>query len=159
MKTWSWAGLRLLTLDPPVLCSAEIRRRGSKDLLKVSVLTQVGEEGADEGQPVPPQIYDVPYEGNGESDRSAVARAELDPRPPAEYELPWEWKKERIVRTLSGTQLLGHAGVDGTLYAKVVKVDLRMVPLKLQPCQYVIKNMTVLKPDKYVNYFLSLRPS
>ncbi|KAL7875031.1 hypothetical protein SRHO_G00060010 [Serrasalmus rhombeus] len=52
------------------LIITEIRRRGSKDLLKVL-----------EGIP--------------------LTRPESDPRPPAEYELPWEWKKEQIVRALS----------------------------------------------------------
>lgn len=64
---------------------------------------ETGEETVEEGQPVPLQIYDVPYEGNVDSDKMAVTRPELDPRPSAEYELPWEWKKEHIVRTLSGT--------------------------------------------------------
>ncbi|XP_062266582.1 SH2 domain-containing adapter protein E-like isoform X2 [Platichthys flesus] len=76
----------------------EIRRRGSKDLLKVCVLS----EGiAEEGQTAPLQIYDVPYEGGADSDKPVVTRPELDPRPSTEYELPWEWKKDHIVRTLS----------------------------------------------------------
>ncbi|XP_070777354.1 SH2 domain-containing adapter protein E-like [Enoplosus armatus] len=79
----------------------EIRRRGSKDLLKVCVLMEASEGPVEEGQSVPLQIYDVPYEGSGDGDMTAVTRPELDPRPPAEYELPWEWKKEHIVRTLS----------------------------------------------------------
>ncbi|XP_070840919.1 SH2 domain-containing adapter protein E-like [Chaetodon trifascialis] len=79
----------------------EIRRRGSKDLLKVCVLMEAGEGTVEEGQPAPLQIYDVPYEGSGDSDRTPVTRPELDPRPSTEYELPWEWKKEHIVRTLS----------------------------------------------------------
>ncbi|KAE8281944.1 SH2 domain-containing adapter protein E [Larimichthys crocea] len=77
----------------------EIRRRGSKDLLKV--LMETSEGAVEEGQPVPLQIYDVPYEGGGDSDKAAVTRPELDSRPSTEYELPWEWKKEHIVRTLS----------------------------------------------------------
>ncbi|XP_047460564.1 SH2 domain-containing adapter protein E-like [Mugil cephalus] len=77
----------------------EIRRRGSKDLLKVCVLMEGSEGAEEEGQPPPLQIYDIPYEGSG--DEAAVTRPELDPRPSAEYELPWEWKKEHIVRTLS----------------------------------------------------------
>ncbi|CAJ1083331.1 SH2 domain-containing adapter protein E-like [Xyrichtys novacula] len=79
----------------------EIRRRGSKDLLKVCVLTELGEGMTEEGQPAPLQIYDDPYEGGSDGDKTAVTRPELDSRPPAEYELPWEWKKEHIVRTLS----------------------------------------------------------
>ncbi|XP_058475783.1 SH2 domain-containing adapter protein E-like isoform X2 [Solea solea] len=80
----------------------EIRRRGSKDLLKVTVLTEGSEVTVEDGQPGPLQIYDVPYEGSGgDGDKAAVTRPDLDPRPPTEYELPWEWKKEHIVRTLS----------------------------------------------------------
>ncbi|KAM9737938.1 SH2 domain-containing adapter protein E-like [Menidia menidia] len=80
----------------------EIRRRGSKDLLKVCVLVEGSEGPADEGQPPPPlQIYDIPYVGNGDNEKTAVTRPELDARPATEYELPWEWRKEHIVRTLS----------------------------------------------------------
>lgn len=49
----------------------------------------------------PPQIYDVPYEEVLEG--IPLTRPESDSRPLAEYELPWEWKKEQIVRALSGT--------------------------------------------------------
>ncbi|XP_035476456.2 SH2 domain-containing adapter protein E-like isoform X1 [Scophthalmus maximus] len=79
----------------------EIRRRGSKDLLKVCVLVEGSAGMAEEGQSAPLQIYDVPYEGSGDGDRTVATRPELDPRPTTEYELPWEWKKEHIVRTLS----------------------------------------------------------
>lgn len=79
----------------------EIRRRGSKDLLRVSVLTE-GSEVTEEVPPSPLQIYDVPYEGSADADKTTITRPELDPRPSMEYELPWEWKKELIVRTLSG---------------------------------------------------------
>lgn len=48
----------------------------------------------------PPQIYDVPYEEVLEG--IPLTRPESDSRPPAEYELPWEWKKEQIARALSG---------------------------------------------------------
>ncbi|XP_029700969.1 SH2 domain-containing adapter protein E-like [Takifugu rubripes] len=71
----------------------EIRRRGSKDLLKVCVLAEVGEEAAAEGQPAPP------YQGSCE-DKTVVPRPELDPHRPAEYEPTWE-RKEAIGRTLS----------------------------------------------------------
>ncbi|XP_066539150.1 SH2 domain-containing adapter protein E isoform X2 [Hoplias malabaricus] len=77
------------------LIITEIRRRGSKDLLKVCVVLNGG-EGESSG---PPQIYDVPYEEVLEG--IPLTRPESDPRPPAEYELPWEWKKEQIVRALS----------------------------------------------------------
>ncbi|XP_035245467.1 SH2 domain-containing adapter protein E [Anguilla anguilla] len=84
----------------------EIRRRGSKDLLSVKcVLLEGGEGAAEEGRPSPPLIYDTPYEGGVEGEVggvwSPVTRPELDPRPPTDYELPWEWKKEQIVRVLS----------------------------------------------------------
>ncbi|CAN9503725.1 unnamed protein product [Ophioblennius macclurei] len=81
----------------------EIRRRGSKDLLKVCVLVEGSEGTPADGQPAPLQIYDTPYEGGGGDGEKTVAvtRPELDTRPSAEYELPWEWKKEQIVKTLS----------------------------------------------------------
>ncbi|XP_036395786.1 SH2 domain-containing adapter protein E [Megalops cyprinoides] len=83
----------------------EIRRRGSKDLLKMCALLEGGEGAVEEGRPSPPLIYDTPYEAGVEGEaggvRIPVTRPELDPRPPAEYELPWEWKKEQIVRALS----------------------------------------------------------
>ncbi|KAL4636137.1 SH2 domain-containing adapter protein E [Arapaima gigas] len=83
----------------------EIRRRGSKDLLKMCALLEGGEEMAEEGRPPPPQIYDTPYEGSVETEGGVVrippSRPDLDPRPPAEYEQPWEWKKEQIVKALS----------------------------------------------------------
>ncbi|TTD18122.1 SH2 domain-containing adapter protein E [Bagarius yarrelli] len=77
------------------LIITEIRRRGSKDLLKVCVVLNGG-EGEGSGST---QIYDVPYEEVLEG--IPLTRPESDPRPPAEYELPWEWKKEQIVRALS----------------------------------------------------------
>lgn len=79
-----------------VFVLTEIRRRGSKDLLKVCVVLKGG-EGEGSGST---QIYDVPYEEVLEG--IPLTRPESDPRPPAEYELPWEWKKEQIVRALSG---------------------------------------------------------
>ncbi|XP_051576539.1 SH2 domain-containing adapter protein E-like [Myxocyprinus asiaticus] len=72
-----------------------IRRRGSKDLLKVCIVLNRG-EGEGSG---PPQIYDVPYEEVLEG--IPLTRHESDSRPPAEHELPWEWKKEQIVKALS----------------------------------------------------------
>lgn len=85
----------------------EVRRRGSKDLLKVCVLVDRGQrEGkGEEGSPPPPNIYDTPYEGGLEGDSEGVwipvTRPESDGRPAGEYELPWEWRKEDIVRALS----------------------------------------------------------
>ncbi|KAG7225515.1 hypothetical protein INR49_027511 [Caranx melampygus] len=81
----------------------EIRRRGSKDLLKVCVVVEGSEGSVEDGQSAPLQIYDVPYEGGGDGDKPPGTRPELDPRPSTEYELPWEWKKDHIVKTLSGT--------------------------------------------------------
>lgn len=70
------------------------KRRGSKEL--------VGK---------PPQLYDTPYEPpDGAPERRARLPAE-DERPAAEYEQPWEWKKEQIARALSGE---GPAGAPGT---------------------------------------------
>ncbi|XP_069552044.1 SH2 domain-containing adapter protein E [Brachyistius frenatus] len=85
----------------------EVRRRGSKDLLKVCVLLDRGQkEGkGEEGMPPPPNIYDTPYEGGPQGDTEGVwipvTRPESDVRPAGEYELPWEWRKEDIVRALS----------------------------------------------------------
>lgn len=89
---------------------AEVRRRGSKDLLKVCVLLDRGQrEGKrEEGKPLPLNIYDTPYEGELDGDREGVwipvTRPESDVRPAGEYELPWEWRKEDIVRALSGRE-------------------------------------------------------
>lgn len=91
--------MKAVATDPPPSRPAEIRRRGSKDLLKVCVLAEVGEEAAAaEGHSAPPQAY----ERNGEKDKMAVQRPELDPRPPAEHEVARE-RKEGLGRTLSGT--------------------------------------------------------
>ncbi|CAM9302155.1 unnamed protein product [Lampetra planeri] len=79
----------------------EIRRRGSKDLLKVCLPVEGSEVAVDGGQQAPSQIYDVPYEGCSNTEKTAISRPELDLRPSIEYELPWEWKKEHIVKTLS----------------------------------------------------------
>lgn len=113
------------------VCFSEIRRRGSKDpLVKALQLLdspcEPGENclkpealakrrGSKELAGKPPQLYDTPYEPAAEG----VPRAEAperkarppdghsrlpqdDERPAAEYEQPWEWKKEQIVRALSG---------------------------------------------------------
>ncbi|XP_068108426.1 SH2 domain-containing adapter protein E [Hyperolius riggenbachi] len=100
----------------------EIRRRGSKDQLITELLlmelTLQGEnkmeakrQGSQELLAKPPQLYDTPYEPpeteqDGEekkTQRPAAdgTRPENDERPAAEYEQPWEWKKEHIVRALS----------------------------------------------------------
>lgn len=85
----------------------EVRRRGSKDLLKVCVLLDRGQRKGkgEESKPTPPNIYDTPYEGGLEGDSEGVwipvTRPESDVRPAGEYELPWEWRKEDIVRALS----------------------------------------------------------
>lgn len=72
-------------------------------MLKVCVLMEGSDGTVEDSQAAPLQIYNVPYEAGGDCDRTAVSRPELDPRPSTEYELPWEWKKEHIVKTLSGT--------------------------------------------------------
>lgn len=102
--------IRLINLLLMTISDAEVRRRGSKDLLKVCVLLDRGQkEGkGEEGKPVPLNIYDTPYEGELEGDREGVwipvTRPESDVRPAGEYELPWEWRKEDIVRVLSGRE-------------------------------------------------------
>uniref|UniRef100_A0A1A7ZXG9 Src homology 2 domain containing E n=1 Tax=Nothobranchius furzeri TaxID=105023 RepID=A0A1A7ZXG9_NOTFU len=103
----------------------EVRRRGSKDLLKVCVLLDRGhkEEKGEEGTPSPPNIYDTPYEGGLEGDGEGVwipvTRPESDVRPAGEYELPWEWRKEDIVRALSGREkkqrVMGRVEVQGVV--------------------------------------------
>uniref|UniRef100_A0A8C6BP08 SH2 domain-containing adapter protein E n=1 Tax=Monodon monoceros TaxID=40151 RepID=A0A8C6BP08_MONMO len=100
----------------------EIRRRGSKDpLVKALQLfdspCEPGENGtkpealakrrsSKELLGKPPQLYDTPYEPAAEGGPRAEGpeRGRLpqdDERPAAEYEQPWEWKKEQIVRALS----------------------------------------------------------
>ncbi|XP_059529644.1 SH2 domain-containing adapter protein E [Myotis daubentonii] len=102
----------------------EIRRRGSKDPLvkALQLLDSPGEPGEPGAKPEalarrrsskdllgkPPQLYDTPYEpAEGGPERKARppdAHGRLpqdDERPAAEYEQPWEWKKEQIVRALS----------------------------------------------------------
>uniref|UniRef100_A0A8C0G7W1 SH2 domain-containing adapter protein E n=1 Tax=Chelonoidis abingdonii TaxID=106734 RepID=A0A8C0G7W1_CHEAB len=106
----------------------EIRRRGSKDPLVKAILLldgpgEPGEGGTrpdaapkrqvskDQLGKAPAQLYDTPYEP-GEAPASTPQdrrmRAvdsrlpENDERPAAEYEQPWEWKKEQIVKALSG---------------------------------------------------------
>ena len=80
------------------------------------------ERKGEEGKPTPPNIYDTPYEGGLEGDSEGVwipvTRPESDVRPAGEYELPWEWRKEDIVRALSGRErergilgMVGRAGV------------------------------------------------
>jgi hypothetical protein len=76
-----------------VKVEATAKRRSSKDLL---------------GKP--PQLYDTPYEPSEGGQRVAEVKTrpadsrlpEEDDRPAAEYEQPWEWKREQIARALSG---------------------------------------------------------
>ncbi|NXS59291.1 SHE protein, partial [Brachypteracias leptosomus] len=103
----------------------EIRRRGSKDPLvkTLLLLDSPGEsgEGGSKTEPAKrpggkevagkgPQLYDTPYEpGEGGTAGTPERRAragdgrlpENDERPAGEYEQPWEWKKEQIVKALS----------------------------------------------------------
>ncbi|NXR37597.1 SHE protein, partial [Zosterops hypoxanthus] len=103
----------------------EIRRRGSKDPLVKAILLldgrgEPGEGGAKMdlakrlgGKEVAgkgPQLYDTPYEpreGVAGGTPECRVRAgdgrlpENDERPAGEYEQPWEWKKEQIVKALS----------------------------------------------------------
>lgn len=112
--------------DPSSLFPTEIRRRGSKDPLVKAILLldgrgEPGEGGAKMdlakrlgGKEVAgkgPQLYDTPYEpreGVAGGTPECRVRAgdgrlpENDERPAGEYEQPWEWKKEQIVKALSG---------------------------------------------------------
>lgn len=96
----------------------EIRRQGSRDQLITELLlmelgsqnevkTEVKRRGSQELLGKPPQLYDTPYEPP-EAELSVEeprpvdgTRPENDERPAEEYEQPWEWKKEHIVRALS----------------------------------------------------------
>ncbi|NWI55541.1 SHE protein, partial [Calyptomena viridis] len=103
----------------------EIRRRGSKDpLVKAILLLDGPGESGDGGAKLEPakwpagkevagkgpQLYDNPYEpgegvAGGTPERKVKASdgrlPENDERPAGEYEQPWEWKKEQIVKALS----------------------------------------------------------
>uniref|UniRef100_G3TAI0 SH2 domain-containing adapter protein E n=2 Tax=Loxodonta africana TaxID=9785 RepID=G3TAI0_LOXAF len=96
----------------------EIRRRGSKDpLVKALQLLDSPCESGENGLKSetlarrrsskdllgkPPQLYDTPEGGPRAEARPGDGRLpENDERPAAEYEQPWEWKKEQIVRALS----------------------------------------------------------
>ncbi|KAL2771651.1 SH2 domain-containing adapter protein E [Daubentonia madagascariensis] len=102
----------------------EIRRRGSKDPLvkALQLLDSPCEPGENSLKSEtlarrrsskdllgkPPQLYDTPYEpAEGGPRAEGKARPpdsrlpEDDERPAAEYEQPWEWKKQQIVRALS----------------------------------------------------------
>uniref|UniRef100_A0A673T5F9 SH2 domain-containing adapter protein E n=1 Tax=Suricata suricatta TaxID=37032 RepID=A0A673T5F9_SURSU len=96
-------------------CFSEIRRRGSKDpLVKVLQLLDgpceaggtgpQAETSAQRQGSKDPQLYDTPYEPVDGGPRAEERRGRLpagDERPAAEYEQPWEWKKEQIARALS----------------------------------------------------------
>ncbi|NXH10457.1 SHE protein, partial [Bucco capensis] len=89
----------------------EIRRRGSKDPLVKAILLLEGpgepepskRQGGKEVLGKGPQLYDTPYEpGEGRARPGGDARLpQDDERPEGEYEQPWEWKKEQIVKALS----------------------------------------------------------
>ncbi|ETE61057.1 SH2 domain-containing adapter protein E, partial [Ophiophagus hannah] len=49
----------------------------------------------------PLQLYDTPYEPAETGSQFEIRLPSSDERPPAEYEQPWEWKKEQIVKVLS----------------------------------------------------------
>ncbi|KAL2084191.1 hypothetical protein ACEWY4_019709 [Coilia grayii] len=111
------------------LIITEIRRRGSRDLLKVCVVLKGDEEGGE------PQIYDVPYEEVLEG--IPLTRPECDPRPPAEYELPWEWRKEQIVRALSaqfdGVERVTGSKEDATVMSPRQQRQKSWTPKTLRP--------------------------
>lgn len=101
----------------------EIRRRGSKDPLVKALQLLDGpcepgdnsggggskselvakRQGSKDLLGKPPQLYDTPYEPSLEGKvRPTDSRLpEDDERPAAEYEQPWEWKKEQLARALS----------------------------------------------------------
>lgn len=122
---WQW-WVSLPCPDAQSLFPTEIRRRGSKDPLVKAILLLDGpsEPGEGGGKLEPakwpggkeavgkgPQLYDTPYEpGEGVTGGTPERRPragdgrlpENDERPAGEYEQPWEWKKEQIVKALSG---------------------------------------------------------
>ncbi|KAM4631077.1 SH2 domain-containing adapter protein E-like [Polymixia lowei] len=132
----------------------EIRRRGSKDLLKVCVLLEGGEGTVEESQPASQQIYDVPYEGGGDSDgpKTTATRPELDPRPSTEYELPWEWKKEHIVKTLS-------AQFDSSEHPSLTKDDASHLTLTRQPQQPPAQPQQHLRQKSWTQKILKSSPT
>ncbi|XP_043936583.1 SH2 domain-containing adapter protein E [Protopterus annectens] len=107
----------------------EIRRRGSKDPLGKGILydipceivenpvkteTLTKRRGSKDQTGKVPQLYDTPYEPAevdsksdtlvSSSQKPWTAEGRLpqnDERPAEEYEQPWEWKKEQIVKALS----------------------------------------------------------
>ncbi|XP_044304765.1 SH2 domain-containing adapter protein E [Varanus komodoensis] len=87
----------------------EIRRRGSKDPLVKAILlldepgdpAAKGDAAAKRPGAKSPQLYDTPYEPAEAGPKSEARLPENDERPPAEYEQPWEWKKDQIVKALS----------------------------------------------------------
>ncbi|KAL6068724.1 hypothetical protein STEG23_029887 [Scotinomys teguina] len=113
-----------LPFHPNIVSCHQIRRRGSKDPLVKALQLLDGPCEPGETMKVeatakrrsskdllgkPPQLYDTPYEPSEGSQRVAEVKArpadsrlpEEDDRPAAEYEQPWEWKKEQIARALS----------------------------------------------------------
>uniref|UniRef100_A0A8C5K505 SH2 domain-containing adapter protein E n=1 Tax=Jaculus jaculus TaxID=51337 RepID=A0A8C5K505_JACJA len=98
----------------------EIRRRGSKDpLVKALQLLEGPSEPGESGPKAeaaakrrsskellgrPPGLHDAAYEPAEAKARPADSHSRLpedDERPAAEYEQPWEWKREQIARALS----------------------------------------------------------
>uniref|UniRef100_A0A096M8A5 SH2 domain-containing adapter protein E n=1 Tax=Poecilia formosa TaxID=48698 RepID=A0A096M8A5_POEFO len=133
----------------------EVRRRGSKDLLKVCVLLDRGqkEEKGEDGTPSPPNIYDTPYEGGLEGDSEGVwipvTRPESDVRPAGEYELPWEWRKEDIVRALSAQ----FEGVDCSSSKENTATSgrLKLSPLTSPSPSYPTLKLSPLSPSSSPN--------
>ncbi|KAK9391060.1 SH2 domain-containing adapter protein E [Crotalus adamanteus] len=85
----------------------EIRRRGSKDpfggkaILLLDEPAAKGDPGVKAPASKPLQLYDTPYEPAETGSKFETRPPPSDERPPAEYEQPWEWKKEQIVKVLS----------------------------------------------------------
>ncbi|XP_070622119.1 SH2 domain-containing adapter protein E isoform X2 [Erythrolamprus reginae] len=110
----------------------EIRRRGSKDPLGGKAILLLGEPGTkgDPGAKIPGskplQLYDTPYEPAETGSKFEIRLPSSDERPPAEYEQPWEWKKEQIVKVLS-VQFEGSEKL-------VTPAETVLSPSQQQPC-------------------------
>ncbi|XP_058016780.1 SH2 domain-containing adapter protein E isoform X2 [Ahaetulla prasina] len=110
----------------------EIRRRGSKDPFVGKAVQLLGEPGA-KGDPgvkapasKPLQLYDTPYELAETGSKFEIRLPSSDERPPAEYEQPWEWKKDQIVKVFS-VQFEGSEKV-------VTAAEMVVSPPQPQPC-------------------------
>ncbi|XP_069508081.1 SH2 domain-containing adapter protein E [Ambystoma mexicanum] len=96
----------LVDIDSPselIGTSAKVERRASRDLLgKGNQLYDTPYEPMEGDSEASPRLNTLPTSPQERRPRATNGRLpENDERPAAEYEQPWEWKKEHIVRALS----------------------------------------------------------